>query len=49
MVYKLSYIPPAYGMIGLLACSEEHEFGQLATGLSWFRYYTVPKADEFLF
>ena len=34
-------------MLGLLACSEAYEFGQLGTGLSWFREYTVPKADEF--
>ena len=32
-------------MLGLLACSEAYEFGQLGTGLSWFN--TVPKADEF--
>ena len=30
-------IPPAHCMLGLLACSEEYEFGQLGTGLSWFR------------
>ena len=27
-------LPPAYCMIGLLACSEAYEFGQLGTGLS---------------
>ena len=30
-------IPPAHCMLGLLACSEAYEFGQLGTGLSWFR------------
>ena len=30
-------IPPAYCMLGLLACSEAYEFRQLGTGLSWFR------------
>ena len=30
-------IPPAHCMLGLLACSEACEFGQLGTGLSWFR------------
>ena len=30
-------IPRAHCMLGLLACSEEYEFGQLGTGLSWFR------------
>ena len=25
-------------MVDLLACSEAYEFGQLGTGLSWFRY-----------
>ena len=34
-------------MLGLLAYSEAYEFGKLGTGLSWFRKYTVPKADEF--
>ena len=29
--------PPAHCLQGLLACSEAHEFGQLGTGLSWFR------------
>ena len=33
----------------LLACSEAYEFGQLGTGLSWFRWYTVPKAVDFFF
>ena len=28
---------PAYCTLGLLACSEAYEFGQLDTGLSWFR------------
>ena len=36
-------------MHGALASSEAYEFGQLGTGLSWFREYTVPKADEFFF
>ena len=40
-------IPPAHCMLGILACSEAYEFGQLGTGLSWFEQYTVPKADEF--
>ena len=31
------HIPPVYCMLGLLACSEAYEFGQLGTGLSWFR------------
>ena len=35
------------GDLGLLACREAYEFGQLGTGLSWFRQYTVLKADEF--
>ena len=30
-------IPPACCMHGHLACSEAYEFGQLGTGLSWFR------------
>ena len=30
-------IPPAHCMLSLLACSEAYEFGQLGTGLSWFR------------
>ena len=30
-------ISPAHCMLGLLACSEAYEFGQLGTGLSWFR------------
>ena len=30
-------IPPAYCMLGLLTCSVAYEFGQLGTGLSWFR------------
>ena len=30
-------IPPDHCMLGLLACSEAYEFGQLGTGLSWFR------------
>ena len=30
-------VPSAYCMLGLLACSEEYEFGQLGTGLSWLR------------
>ena len=30
-------IPPADCMLGLLECSEAYEFGQLGTGLSWFR------------
>ena len=30
-------IQPAHCMLGLLACSEAYEFGQLGTGLSWFR------------
>ena len=30
-------IPPAHCVLGLLACSEAYEFGQLGTGLSWFR------------
>ena len=30
-------IPPAHCMLGLLACSEAYAFGQLGTGLSWFR------------
>ena len=30
-------IPPAHCMLGLLTCSEAYEFGQLGTGLSWFR------------
>ena len=29
-------IPPAHCMLGLFACSEAYEFGQLGTGLSWF-------------
>ena len=29
-------IPPAHCLLGLLACSEAYEFGQLGTGLSWF-------------
>ena len=36
-------------MLDLLACSEVYEFGQLGTGLSWFREYSVPKVDEFFF
>ena len=36
-------------MLGLLACSEVYEFGQLGTGLSRFGQYTVPKADELFF
>ena len=44
-----SRIPPACCMHGLLACSEAYEFGHLGTGLSWFRLYTVAKADEFFF
>ena len=28
-------------MLGLLAGSEEYKFGQLGTGLSWLRLYTV--------
>ena len=32
-------------MLGLIACSEAYEFGQLRTRLSWF----VPKADELFF
>ena len=36
MGYKLSYTT-GYCMLGLLACSEAYEFGQLGTGLSWFR------------
>ena len=31
------YIPLAYCMHDLLACSEVYMFGQLGTGLSWFR------------
>ena len=31
MGYKLP-IPPNYYMLGLLACSEAYEFGQLGTG-----------------
>ena len=27
----------AYSMLGLSACSEAYEFGQLGTGLSWYR------------
>ena len=42
-------IPPAYCMIGLLACSEASRFALSGTGLSGFRQYTVPKADEFFF
>ena len=42
-------IPQAYCMLGLLACSEAYELGQLGSGLSWVRKYTVPKADEFFF
>ena len=34
--YKLSYTTAAYCMLGLLACSEAYEFGQLGTGFSWF-------------
>ena len=30
-------LPPARCMLGLLACSDAYEFGQLGTGLSWFR------------
>ena len=30
-------IPPAYCILGLLACSEAYEFGQLDTGLSRYR------------
>ena len=30
-------IPPAYCMLGLLACSEAYEFGLLGTSLSWSR------------
>ena len=30
-------IPPSHCMLGLLACSEAYEFGQLGTGLSRFR------------
>ena len=30
-------IPPAHCMLDLFACSEAYEFGQLGTGLSWFR------------
>ena len=48
MGYKLS-LPPAYSMLGLLACSEAYEFGQLGTGLSWSREYTVLMADELFF
>ena len=29
--------PQAYCMHGLLTCNEAYEFGQLGTGLSWFR------------
>ena len=29
-------VPPAYCMLGVLACSEAYEFEQLGTGLSWF-------------
>ena len=36
-------------MLGFLAFSEAYEFGQLSTGFSWFRKYTVPKADELFF
>ena len=32
MGYKLSYIPQAYCMLGLLACSEAYEFLQLGLG-----------------
>ena len=42
-------IPPGYCMVGLLACSVTYEFGQFDTGLSWFRYYTAPKAEELVF
>ena len=42
-------IPQAYCILGLLAHSEGYEFGKLGTGLSWFRQYTVPKADELFF
>ena len=34
-------------MLGLPACSESYEFGQLGTELSRFRSYTVPKMDKF--
>ena len=37
MGYKLSYTTGNYCMLGLLACSEVYEFGELGTGLSWFR------------
>ena len=30
-------IPPVHCMLGLLACSEAYEFGQLGTGFFWFR------------
>ena len=40
-------IPPAHCMLGLLACNEAYEFGQLGTGLSWFMKYAVLNADEF--
>ena len=30
----------------LLVCSEAYEFGQFGTGWSWFRSYTVLKANE---
>ena len=39
----------AYCMHVLPARNEPYEFGQLGTELSWFRYYTVPKANELYF
>ena len=42
-------LPPAHCMQGLLACNGAYELGWWGTGLSMFRYYTVLKADEFLF
>ena len=37
MGYKLSYPTGLVYMLGLLACSEAYEIGQLGTRLSWFR------------
>ena len=43
-------IPPAYCMLGLLACSEAYELGQLELGCpDSGNKYTVPKADESFF
>ena len=42
-------IPSAFCILGLLACCEAYEFGQLGAGLSWFRLYTVPNPDELVY